>query len=100
MDFWLNSNGGPKVACETREIMDSLKKSLEKSPEKSRPISAQPATEDPSTSTSPNPDLVTREGLRALLIYRAVLSAAMYATGADVSCVWGTELGRRVVQFL
>lgn len=40
------------------------------------------------------------DGLRALLIYRAVLFAALCSTAADTSCVEGTELGERVVQFI
>ena len=40
------------------------------------------------------------EGMRALLIYRAVLFATLCALAADTSCVFETELGRRVVQVL
>lgn len=39
-------------------------------------------------------------GMRTLLIYRAVLFAALCALAADTSCVYETELGRRVVQVL
>lgn len=35
-----------------------------------------------------------------ILAFRAVLLAAFLSTAADVSCVTGTALGRRVVQFL
>ena len=40
------------------------------------------------------------EGMRALLVYRAVLFATLCALAADTSCVFETELGRRVVQVL
>jgi len=40
------------------------------------------------------------KGMRTLLIYRAVLFAALCALAADTSCVYETELGRRVVQVL
>ncbi len=40
------------------------------------------------------------EGMRALLIYCAVLFATLCALAADTSCVFETELGRRVVQVL
>ena len=40
------------------------------------------------------------EGMKALLIYRAVLFATLCALAADTSCVFETELGRRVVQVL
>lgn len=40
------------------------------------------------------------EGMKTLLVYRAVLFAALGAMAADTSCVFGTELGRRVVQVL
>lgn len=40
------------------------------------------------------------EGMRALLIYRAILFATLCALAADTSCVFETELGRRVVQVL
>lgn len=40
------------------------------------------------------------EGMRALLIYRAMLFATLCALAADTSCVFETELGRRVVQVL
>ena len=40
------------------------------------------------------------EGMRTLLIYRAVLFATLCALAADTSCVFDTELGRRVVQVL
>ena len=40
------------------------------------------------------------DGVRVLLLFRAVLCAALCATAADTSCVEGTELGQRVVQVL
>ena len=40
------------------------------------------------------------EGMRALLIYRAILFATLCALAADTSCVFENELGRRVVQVL
>lgn len=39
-------------------------------------------------------------GIRTLLLYRAVLFAALCALVPDTSCVFDTELGRRVVQVL
>ena len=39
-------------------------------------------------------------GMRTLLVYRAVLFAMLCALAADTSCVFETELGRRVVQVL
>ena len=39
-------------------------------------------------------------GMRTLLVYRAVLFAMLCALAADTSCVYETELGRRVVQVL
>lgn len=40
------------------------------------------------------------EGMKALLTYRAILFATLCALAADTSCVFETELGRRVVQVL
>ena len=40
------------------------------------------------------------ESMETLLIYRAVLFAALAALAADTSCVFETELGDRVVQVL
>ena len=45
-------------------------------------------------------DHETDDGVRVLLLFRAVLCAALCATAADTSCVEGTELGQRVVQVL
>ena len=39
-------------------------------------------------------------GMRTLLVYRAVLFATLCALAADTSCVYETELGRRIVQVL
>jgi hypothetical protein len=40
------------------------------------------------------------DGLRVLLLYRALLCACVCATAADISCVEGTALGQQVVQIL
>jgi hypothetical protein len=50
--------------------------------------------------TVPSLDDEIEDGIRALLLFRAVLCAALCATAADTSCVEGTELGQRVVQIL
>ena len=39
-------------------------------------------------------------GMRTLLVYRAVLFATLCALAADTSCVYETEIGRRIVQVL
>jgi len=39
-------------------------------------------------------------GMRTLFVFRAVLFAALGALAADTSCVYETELGRRIVQVL
>ena len=39
-------------------------------------------------------------GMRTLLVYRAVLFATLCALAADTSCVYETELGRRIIQVL
>ena len=39
-------------------------------------------------------------GMRTLLVYRAILFATLCALAADTSCIYETELGRRVVQVL
>lgn len=41
-----------------------------------------------------------QDGLRVLLLYRALLCACICATAADISCVEGTALGQRVIQIL
>jgi hypothetical protein len=40
------------------------------------------------------------DGLNTLITYRAVLTATFLSTAADVSCVAGTALGRRIVQII
>jgi hypothetical protein len=45
-------------------------------------------------------NLVRNDGLRALLIYRAVVFGAFCSTAADSSSISGTELGRRIVYFI
>ena len=39
-------------------------------------------------------------GMRTLLVYRAILFATLCALAADTSCVYETEIGRRIVQVL
>lgn len=39
-------------------------------------------------------------GMKTLLIYRVILFAALGALAADTSCIFETELGRRIVQVL
>lgn len=55
---------------------------------------ATPPTRDDAEAITPE------DGLRVLLIYRAVLLAALMSTAADVSYLYGLELSRRVVPFL
>ena len=55
---------------------------------------------DPSWTAREARDAQADEGMMTLLVYRAILFAALGALAADTSCVFGTELGRRMVQVL
>ena len=55
---------------------------------------------DSSRAARETRDAQADEGMMTLLVYRAVLFAALGALAADTSCVFGTELGRRMVQVL
>jgi len=63
-----------------------------------------PATEDRPTSASSQlirgKISAANRGMRTLLVYRAVLVAALGALAADTSCVYKTELGRQIIQVL
>ena len=63
-----------------------------------------PAPEDRDASSTSqilrSNDSAAAKGMRTLLIYRAVLFAGLCDLAADTSCVFETELGRRVVQVL
>jgi hypothetical protein len=62
---------------------------------------ASPSASDATVDLKAQIERITaKEGLRALLVYRAVLYGAFLGTCADISCVAGTELGSRIVQFL
>lgn len=97
VDFWLRTQGGPDAACEVRRILSDI----EKLPDYSYIPRSRGLRTSSSGSMQEALNRVTKDdGLRVLLIYRAVLVAALYTTTLDTSCVEGTDLGKRVVRIL
>lgn len=80
LDWWLDRHGGAEAACGARTLYT--------------------ATLAPENS-GPEPSLAANvDGMRSLLVYRAVLMGLNLALAADNSIVCGTEFGRRVVRVL
>lgn len=96
IDHWLYNYGCSRASFTALEILQGFKDpgfdSVVQPCKKAEDFFTQRSKEDMHVT----PD----DGLRALLIYRAVLFAALCSTAADTSCVEGTELGERVVQFI